>query len=149
MLTHSYLIDQSVNFAFQVDWLAKTHHRIHRHHTQSKTMTSAGPVCDPATGICALPSTNGKVSPNSHSGSLSNLDVLRNADVTILNNDQGEPVPIEALEPTPLVLLYFSAVSLIPIHVKSVVVVSSVSFIHTQTVCLPRQQGQPALYPRV
>jgi hypothetical protein len=118
-------------------------------HTQSKTMSTTGPVCDPATGICALPSANEKISSKTPSGSLSNLEIFRSANVTTLNNDHGDPIPIESLQPTPLTLLYFSAVFLISIHVDFVVMVSSMSFIHTQTVCLPSQKGRLALHPRI
>jgi hypothetical protein len=79
-------------------------------------MTTPGePVCDPDTGICTLPAANEKVALPLPSTNLSALPILRDANVTNLNNDKGDPIPIDSLKPTPLTLLYFSAVLLIPL----------------------------------
>jgi hypothetical protein len=66
-------------------------------------------VCDPATGICKLPTPNNeKHTPMTNA--LSNISILRETNVTTLINDKGDPVPITSLPPTPLTLFYCSAV---------------------------------------
>lgn len=67
------------------------------------------PVCDPSTGVCELPSKNEKsaepILPN-----ISEIELLRLANVTTLLDDKGNSIKLESLPPTPLVLLYCSAV---------------------------------------
>ena len=73
-------------------------------------MTSQDPQCDPISGTCTLPPPNEKTQPQTSNKGLSTLDIFRNANVTTLNNDKGDPVPIDSLPPSRLVLLYCSAV---------------------------------------
>jgi len=68
------------------------------------------PGCDPDTGVCPLPLKSESIAPLLPFINLATLPILREADVTTLNNDKGDPVPIDSLNPTPLTLLYFSAV---------------------------------------
>jgi len=68
------------------------------------------PVCDPDTGVCPLPEKSEPIAPVLPSINLATLPILRDTNVTTLNNDKGDPVPIDSLNPTPLTLLYFSAV---------------------------------------
>jgi hypothetical protein len=110
--------------------------------------TPSEPVCDPDSGICTFPATNEKTAPPLLSINLCTLPILRDANVNTLNNDKGDPLPIDSLKPTPLTLLYFSAVLPLPLSLLIVVMVSSLPFLHTQTRQLPQIPVQHSLHPR-
>ena len=88
----------------------RSHNRLRRSALIRFMTTSSEPVCDPDTGICPLPAANEKSAPSIPSLSLSVLPILRDTNVSTLNTDKGDPIPIDSLKPTPLTLLYFSAV---------------------------------------
>jgi hypothetical protein len=88
----------------------------------------AEPVCDPATGVCELPPAEKKEKVKEH-GRVSDFELLKLANVSTLVDDKGNEVKLDSLSPTPLVLLYFSAVPFLFIE-TNVVMVSSLSFIH-------------------
>ena len=104
-------------------------------------MTSQDPQCDPISGTCTLPPPNEKTQPQTSNKGLSTLDIFRNANVTTLNNDKGDPVPMDSLPPARLVLLYCSAVPSptppplpLPSHPSQLtflVMVSTLSFLYS------------------
>jgi hypothetical protein len=68
------------------------------------------PVCDPTTGVCELPPSQEKKEKQVEFESISNLELFKLVNVTTLLNDKGSEIKIDSLAPTPLILLYFSAV---------------------------------------
>lgn len=66
-------------------------------------------VCDPTTGVCELPKTEKKEKIEKN-GRVSDIELLKLTNISTLLDDKGSEVKIDSLSPTPLVLLYFSAV---------------------------------------
>jgi len=106
--------------------------------------------CDPTTGICELPAPDEKKSTQSDSPAISKIELLSKANITSLNDDKGNPVPLDSLPSSPLILLYFSAViPVVSLASNDSVMVSTLSLIYPQASLLPGQKQRPSLYPRL
>jgi hypothetical protein len=81
-------------------------------------------VCDPETGVCALPASSKDSNPANSSPEsghpLTNLAIFKEVDVTTLVTDKGDSIALSSIPSSSLVLLYFSAVPPFPLILDSI-----------------------------